>query len=88
MASRDDWLVTYRNFSDADLEAEIEMLDELRKNFLNTQAAGSKSFSVDRNSINDQYTAAIEVRGERSNSSNTGGSTRMGTTDYYNVTVD
>lgn len=86
MASRDDWLLTYRDFSDVELAAEIEMLNTRRNNFLSSQQAGSKSFSVDRDSINDQYTAAIEVRRDRRLAGGT--NTRMGTTDFSGVDIN
>lgn len=84
MADRDDWLITYRDFSDAELAAEIATLEIQRNNFLTSQAAGSKNFSRDRSSINDQYTAAIEIRRER----RSGGPSRSGTTDYSKIDVN
>jgi hypothetical protein len=84
MANRDDWLITYRDFSDSELAAEIETLEAQRKNFLTSQGAGSKNFSRDRASINDQYTAAIEVRRDR----RSGGPARSGTTDFSALDVN
>jgi hypothetical protein len=84
MANRDDWLITYRDFTDPELATEIAKLEVQRDNFLTSQAAGSKNFSRDRSSINDQYTAAIEVRRER----RSGGPARSGTTDYSKLDVN
>lgn len=85
---RDDWLKTYREFSDPELEAEIARLDKHRQNFMTQQSAGSKSFSRDLSAINDQYTAAIEVRGERRRAASGGRNPYVGGTDFSRVRID
>lgn len=84
MASRDDWLVTYRTFTDAELDAEIILLNSKRTNFLSSQGAGSKNFTVDRTAIDNQFTAAREVKGERTRS----GNNRSGSVDFSGVDIN
>jgi len=86
MPSKDDWITTYRTFSDTKLEKEIEKLESLRDNFMSSQSTGSKSFSLDRDSINTQYNAAVMVKAERGRRTGTNGN-QYGTTDFSKSNV-
>jgi hypothetical protein len=84
--AKEDWIVTYREFSDSELAEEITRLDAQRKNFMVSQTAGSKSFSRDLSAINEQFTAAMFVKRERRLDSGIG-SARVGTTDYSSLDI-
>ncbi len=83
--ARDDWLIAYRGYTDAELDAEITRL-KAQDTAFSSQNAGSKGFTRDMSQFSDRLTAALEIRRERGHA--TEGSFRAGTTDFSGVDVN
>jgi hypothetical protein len=61
----EDHLATYRQFSDAELATEITLLGSQRQNHYSAQNVGAKGYQRDIRLIEDKFSAAVQIRGER-----------------------
>jgi hypothetical protein len=61
----EEWEPLYRDYSSADLAAEITSLKAQKANMYATQNVGSKGYSKDLRLISEQLTAATKVKRER-----------------------
>lgn len=67
----DQWLESYREYSDADLEAELIWLRKQVRNPFLTQSEGSRSVSRSTAEFRDRLAAATRVKKERSGAGDT-----------------
>jgi hypothetical protein len=81
-----DWETTYRHFTDTELAEEIEDLQKKRKQYNSAQNVGNHGFTRDIRLINDQFKAAIKVRGERRQNSGPG-TGKHGVVDYSGLDI-
>jgi hypothetical protein len=63
----EEWLITYRSYSDADLEDEIEWLRAQSRQPFEQQTEGARSWARNSAAIRDRLAAATVVLGERRN---------------------
>lgn len=78
----DEWLISYRLFSDAELTAEITRLKSWAQNPFNSMTEGNRSFARSTAEIRDRLAAALTAQQERSSSE-----PRHGIADFSSVQV-
>lgn len=61
----DEWIITYRGYSDADLNDEFERLKKQSENPFVAQAQGSRSFQRSTGDVRERLAAISMVRQER-----------------------
>lgn len=64
----DEWLTTYRSYSDVDLADEVTWLREQSRQPFDQQTEGTRSWARNSAAIRDRLSAAITVQGERTGS--------------------
>jgi hypothetical protein len=62
----DEWIISYRGYTDAELSAEIERLRKQSTSPFISQTQGSRSFQRSTAEVRERLSAATMVRSERS----------------------
>lgn len=77
----DEWLIAYRDYSDAELAAEITWLRTQVRNPFNAQTEGNRSYARSTAEFRTRLAAATTVKEERSSSI----TSRHGIADFSGV---
>lgn len=79
----DQWLTTYAEYSDVELDEEIAWLKAQTRNPFGSQTEGNRSYQRATGEFRDRLAAALQVRSSRS----AGNTPRHGVADFSQVRV-